>query len=156
MQEKLSEIIIGIETMKALLEKAENDAELDQWGYMRPNMIPLQVASNIFPKIYPRFSEIIQIIGASGMISLPAENAFDSEIRPELDQYLQTDGMNALDRVKQFRLAWDLTMSSSGTRQTQYERYFFGDPVRLSSNLYKNYQKDQHVEDIIKFLNQKN
>ena len=154
--EKLSEIIIGLETMKALLEKAENDAEVDQWGTMAPSLIPLQVASNIFPKIYPRFSEMIQIIGASGMILLPTEKAFYSEIRTELDQYLQADGMNALDRVKLFRLAWDLTMSSFGTRQTQYERYFFGDPVRLSSNLYRNYLKEQHVEDIIKFLNQKN
>ncbi|MEH7416434.1 4-hydroxyphenylacetate 3-monooxygenase, oxygenase component [Neobacillus drentensis] len=154
--EKLSEIIIGLETMKALLEKSENDAELDEWGSMRPSMIPLQVASNIFPKIYPRFSEIIQIIGASGMISLPTESAFDSEIRSELDQYLQADGMNAEERVKLFRLAWDLTMSSFGTRQTQYERYFFGDPIRLSSNLYKNYLKDKHVEEIKGFLNLKN
>lgn len=154
--EKLSEIIIGLETMKALLEKSENDAELDEWGSMRPSIIPLQVASNIFPKTYPRFSEIIQIIGASGMISLPTESSFDSEIRSELDQYLQADGMNAEDRVKLFRLAWDLTMSSFGTRQTQYERYFFGDPIRLSSNLYKNYIKDKHVEGIRGLLNLKN
>jgi 4-hydroxyphenylacetate 3-monooxygenase len=154
-QEKLSEIIIGLETMKALLEKSENDAELDEWGYMRPSMIPLQVASNIFPRIYPRFSEIIQLIGASGMVSLPTEKAFDSEIRVELNQYLQADSMNAVDRVKLFRLAWDLTMSSFGTRQIQYERYFFGDPIRLSSNLYKNYLKDQHVGEISKFLNLK-
>ena len=154
--DKFSEIIIALETMKALLEKSENDAELDEWGSMRPSIIPLQVASNIFPKIYPRFSEIIQLIGASGMISLPTENAFDSEIGSELDQYLQADGMNAEDRVKIFRLAWDLTMSSFGTRQTQYERYFFGDPIRLSSNLYKNYIKDKHVEEIKGLLNLKN
>jgi 4-hydroxyphenylacetate 3-monooxygenase len=123
---------------------------------MRPSIIPLQVASNIFPKIYPRFSEIIQIIGASGMISIPTESAFDSEIRSELDQYLQADCMNAEDRVKLFRLAWDLTMSSFGTRQTQYERYFFGDPIRLSSNLYKNYIKDKYVEEIRGLLNLKN
>lgn len=152
-QEKLSEIIIGLETMKALLEKSENDAELDAWGYMRPSMIPLHVASNIFPRIYPRFCEIIQIIGASGMVSLPTDKAFDSEIRPELEQYLQADGMNAEDRVKLFRLAWDLTMSSFGTRQTQYERYFFGDPIRLASNLSKYYPKDKHIEVISKFLN---
>jgi 4-hydroxyphenylacetate 3-monooxygenase len=151
-QEKLSEIIIGLETMKALLEKSENDAELDEWGYMRPSMIPLQVASNIFPRIYPRFSEIIQLIGASGMVSIPTEKAFDSEIRAELDQYLQADSLNAVDRVKLFRLAWDLTMSSFGTRQTHYERYFFGDPIRLSSNLYRNYRKDQYVGEISKFL----
>lgn len=155
-QEKLSEIIIGLETMKALLEKSENDAELDEWGYMQPSMIPLQVASNIFPRIYPRYCEIIQLIGASGMISLPTENDFGSKIRADLDQYLQADGLNAENRVKLFRLAWELTMSSFGTRQTQYERYFFGDPVRLSSNLYKNYLKDPHVEEINKFLLLKN
>ena len=89
-QEKLSEIIIGLETMKALVEKSENDAKLDEWGPMRPNIVPLQVASTIFPKLYPRFSEIIQIIGASGMISIPTEKAFRSSIRPDLDQYLQS------------------------------------------------------------------
>ncbi|MBM7652711.1 4-hydroxyphenylacetate 3-monooxygenase, oxygenase component [Neobacillus cucumis] len=154
--EKLSEIIIGLETMKALLEKSENDAELDEWGSMRPSLIPLKVASNIFPKIYPRFSEIIQIIGASGMISIPTESAFDSEIQLDLHKYLQADGLNAENRVKLFRLAWDLTMSSFGTRQTQYERYFFGDPIRLSSALYKDYQKDNHVKEISKFLNLNN
>lgn len=153
-QEKLSEIIIGLETMKALLEKAENDAQLDEFGVMRPSMIPLHVASNIFPRIYPRFSEIIQCIGASGMILLPTEKAFQSDIREDLNQYLQAEKMNAEDRVKLFRLAWDLTMSSFGTRQTQYERYFFGDPVRLSSNLYGSYSKDPYVEEVMKFLNQ--
>ncbi|MCM2532663.1 4-hydroxyphenylacetate 3-monooxygenase, oxygenase component [Neobacillus pocheonensis] len=152
-QEKLSEIIIGLETMKALVEKSENDAELDEWGFMRPSIIPFQVASNIFPRIYPRFSEIIQLIGASGIVSIPTEKDFASEIRADLDQYLQATNQTADNRVKIFRLAWDLTMSSFGTRQTQYERYFFGDPVRLSSNLYKNYSKDKHVGVIREFLN---
>ncbi|MEO4055037.1 4-hydroxyphenylacetate 3-monooxygenase, oxygenase component [Solibacillus sp. CAU 1738] len=152
-QEKMSEIIIGLETMKALLEKSENDATLDEWGFMRPNIVPLKVAGNIFPKIYPRFSEIIQLIGASGMISIPTEKAFQSSIRTDLDQYLQAATKTAEERVKIFRLAWDLTMSSFGTRQTQYERYFFGDPVRLLSDLYKSYPKKDYVKTIYNFLN---
>jgi 4-hydroxyphenylacetate 3-monooxygenase len=151
-QEKLSEMIIGIETMKALLEKSEHDAALDEWGYMRPSIFPLQVASNIFPRIYPRFSEIIQLIGASGMVTLPTEKDFDSDIKEDLEHYLQAASENAVDRVKIFRLAWDLTMSSFGTRQTQYERYFFGDPVRLASGLYQQYPKEKHVEIIRDFL----
>ncbi|MBM7650955.1 4-hydroxyphenylacetate 3-monooxygenase, oxygenase component [Neobacillus cucumis] len=149
---KLSEIIVGLETLKALLEKSENDAEIDEWGLMRPSMMPLQVACNIFPQIYPRFSEIVQLIGASGMVSLPSEKAFDSEIRADLDQYLQAQCMTAENRVKVFRLAWDLTMSSFGTRQTHYERYFFGDPIRLSSSLYRTYSKDRYVDRISEFL----
>lgn len=152
-QEKLSEIIIGLETMKALLEKSENNAKIDEFGLMRPSIIPLQIATNIFPKIYPRFSEIIQIIGASGMVSLPSEKAFHSAIKTDLSQYLQGATKSAEDRVKIFRLAWDLTMSSFGTRQTQYERYFFGDPVRLASTLYKTYPKKEHAKVIHKFLN---
>lgn len=154
-QEKLSEIIIGLETMKALLEKAENDAQLDECGTMRPSMIPLQVASNIFPKIYPRFVEIIELIGASGMILLPTEKAFQSNIRTDLDHYLQATQLDAKNRVKLFRLAWDLTMSSFGTRQTQYERYFFGDPIRLASGLYNKYPKKIHAENIRSFLSLK-
>ncbi|RDW17554.1 4-hydroxyphenylacetate 3-monooxygenase, oxygenase component [Oceanobacillus arenosus] len=151
-QEKLSEIIIGLETMKALLEKSENDAALDQWGTMLPDIVPLQVANSLFPKIYPRFTEIIQLIGASGLVGLPTENSFNSPIRADLDQYLQAATKNAEDRVKIFRLAWDLTMSSFGTRQTQYERYFFGDPIRLSSRLYKAYPLTDYVKKVSNFL----
>ncbi|MFJ8234896.1 4-hydroxyphenylacetate 3-monooxygenase, oxygenase component [Ureibacillus sp. NPDC094379] len=151
-QEKISEIIIGLETMKALLEKAENDASLDEYGIMRPSITPLKVASNIYPKLYPRFTEVLQIMGASGMTALPTEKAFQSEIRHDLDQYLQATNTNAEDRVKIFRLAWDLTMSAFGTRQTQYERYFFGDPVRLAGDLYQSYSKEEYVAGVKEFL----
>lgn len=154
-QDKLSEIIVGLETMKALLEKSENDAELDEFGIMRPSMIPLQVAGTVFPKVYPRFCEIIQLIGASGMVTLPTENDFDSNIAADLEKYLRGESRSAPDRVKLFRLAWDLTMSPFGTRQIQYERYFFGDPVRLSTYLYKNYPKDYPIDIVDKFLKNK-
>ncbi|QCR32734.1 4-hydroxyphenylacetate 3-monooxygenase, oxygenase component [Lysinibacillus sp. SGAir0095] len=151
-QEKMSEIIIGIETLKALLEKSENHASLDEWGYMRPDVLPLKVAGNLFPKMYPRFIEIIQLIGASGIITLPTEQAFHSPIRNDLDQYLQAATKPAYDRVKIFRLAWDLSMSAFGTRQTQYERYFFGDPIRLSSELYNSYPVNDYVSKVNQFL----
>ncbi|WP_332646583.1 4-hydroxyphenylacetate 3-monooxygenase, oxygenase component [Lysinibacillus sp. 54212] len=151
-QDKMAEIIIGLETMKALLEKSENNASVDKWGTLCPDIVPLRVASNISPKIFPRFSEIIQLISASGIISIPTENAFQSEVRPDLEQYLQAASKPAEDRVKIFRLAWDLTMSAFGTRQTQYERFFFGDPNRLSCDLYKTYPKQEYVQRVNDFL----
>ena len=154
-QEKIAEIMIGLETMRALREKAENHASPDEYGMMRPDVIPLNVAGVVFPKMYPRFTEIIQIMGASGMITLPTENAFHSGIRKDLDQYLQGATKSAEDRVKVFRLAWDLTMSSFGTRETQYERYFFGDPVRLASQLYKDFPKEPYVNTVSEFLHLK-
>jgi len=152
-QEKASEIIVALETMKALVIKSEVEAKINQWGFMQPDRHTLQVAMNVFPRVYPRFAEIIQLLGASGLMSIPTENAFQSTIRKDLDQYLQSNEDNAEDRVKLFRLAWDLTMSSFGTRQTLYERFFFGDPVRLSTQLYYSYDKDpfvQRVKDMLK------
>ncbi|MEK5070936.1 4-hydroxyphenylacetate 3-monooxygenase, oxygenase component [Sporosarcina sp. FSL K6-1508] len=151
-QEKASEIIVALETMKALIMKSEAEAEIDKWGFMRPDRTTLQIAINLFPRVYPRFTEIIQLLGASGLMSIPTENAFQSSIRKDLDQYLQSKSKNAEDRVKVFRLAWDLTMSSFGTRETLYERFFFGDPIKLSSQLYKSYDKEpfvQRVKDIL-------
>lgn len=152
-QDKIAEIIIGLETMRALLEKSENHASLNKSGYLCPNIVPLKVAGNVFQKVYPRFVEIIQLIGASGMITLPTEKAFTSSIRSDLDLYLQGANVDAKNRVAIFRLAWDLTMSAFGTRQTQYERYFFGDPVRLASDLYNTYPKEPFVSNVRYFLN---
>lgn len=151
-QEKVSEVIIALETLKALVLKSEIEAKLDEWGYMRPNQRTLQVASNIFPKVYTRFSEIIQQISASGIVSIPTEKAFQSDIKNDLDLYLHSKSDNAMTRVKLFRLAWDLTMSAFGTREVQYERYFFGDPVKLSSQLYHTYEKEPYVNRVRNFL----
>ena len=76
MQEKVSEIIVALETMKALVIKSEVEAKLDEWGFMRPDRTTLLVAINIFPRIYPRFTEIIQLLGASGLMTVPTEACF--------------------------------------------------------------------------------
>ena len=147
-QEKASEIIVALETMKALVIKSEVEAEVNEWGFIVPDRTTLQIAINVFPKVYPRFTEIIQLLGASGLMSIPTESSFQSDIRKDLDQYLQSKADNAENRVKLFRLAWDLTMSPFGTRQTLYERFFFGDPVRLTSQLYHTYNKEPYVERV--------
>lgn len=151
-QEKVSEIIVALETMKALVIKSEVEAQLDEWGWMQPDRITLQIAINFFPRVYPRFTEIIQLLGASGLMSIPTENAFQSSIRKDLDLYLQSKGNNAEERVKIFRLAWDLAMSAFGTRETLYERFFFGDPVKLAGQLYHDYDKEPYVNRVRKLI----
>jgi len=156
-QEKISDMIMGLETLKSLLFRAENEATIDMWGTTTPNRDPLFVAVNLFTKLYPQWTQMLQRIGASGMIALPTENDFECvEIKEDLSQYLQTSTLNARERTKLFRLAWDLTMSNFGSRQTLYEQYFFGDPERLHSNLYFGYNRDQYMEQVRQFLNRTN
>lgn len=151
-QEKMSEVIIALETMKAYAVASEANASLDRWGTMTPDFAPLNAARNYFPKIYPRFSEIMQLMGASGLMALPTEEDFQSEIRPDLDKYLQSANSDAYRRVQLYRLAWDVCVSAFGSRQTLYERFFFGDPVRMASALYNGYDKQEYVDRVQEFL----
>ncbi|GIM46910.1 4-hydroxyphenylacetate 3-monooxygenase oxygenase component [Collibacillus ludicampi] len=153
-QEKMAEVIIVLETMKALLLASEVNAKVDQWGIMTPDFKPLNVARNYYPRIYPRLIEIMQLLGASGLMAIPTEEDFNSEIRPDLDKYLQAANSDAYNRVRLYRLAWDVCMSAFGSRQTLYERFFFGDPVRMAGALYHWYDKREYVEYVKEFLKQ--
>ncbi|MBR2558039.1 MAG: hypothetical protein IKE95_06720, partial [Methanobrevibacter sp.] len=54
------------------------------------------------------------------------------------------------------RLAWDMTMSSFGSRQTHYEYYFFGDPVKMGMAYFDNYNKEPYKAMVDKFLESQN
>lgn len=150
--EKISECIINLELMKACLRAGEADAVLDRWGVMCPHRPPLDVARNIFPKMYPRMVEILQLLSSSGMMMIPPQSAFDSPIADDIEKYLVVANMKSQDRVKLFRLAWDIACSAFGGRQTLYERFFFGDPVRMASALYGIYPKEPLMERVREFL----
>jgi 4-hydroxyphenylacetate 3-monooxygenase len=134
-QEKLAELWVGLETMRAFLRAAEADAAIDEWGVMRPAWNPLDAARNLFPRLYPRMVEIIQQIGASGLVAMPSEQDLKGPLAPEIRHYYQSARAEALDRIPLFRLAWDASLSAFASRQVLYERFFFGDPVRMAGAL---------------------
>ncbi len=151
-QSKVAEIVKGLESSKALLIASEINASLNAEGVMIPDKIPLYVAVNQFQETYPRFTEIIQLLGASGMVTLMEESQFHSSIGSELDHYLQGFEVKGRDRVQLFTLAFDLCMSSFGSRQSLYEKFFFGDPIRLSQIIYQSYPTDRYTAFVKEML----
>ena len=150
--EKIAECIINLELMKACLRAGEADAALDQWGVMCPHRPPLDVARNVFPKMYPRMVEILQLLSSSSLMMTPPQSALHSPIHDDIEQYFVVAKLAAQDRVKLFRLAWDIACSAFGGRQVLYERFFFGDPVRMASALYGIYDKEPLMERVRQFL----
>jgi len=138
--EKLAELWVNMETMKAFLRAAEADAALDEWGVMRPAWNPLDAARNLFPRLYPRMVEIIQQIGASGLVAMPVEKDLKGPLAADIKQYYQAARAEAFDRIPLFRLAWDASLSAFASRQVLYERFFFGDPVRMAGALVAGHQ----------------
>jgi 4-hydroxyphenylacetate 3-monooxygenase len=153
-QEKLAEIWVNLETMRAFLRAAEADAQLDEWGVMRPAWDPLDAARNLYPRLYPRMVEIIQQIGASGLVAMPGGDDLTGPLADDIRQYYQAARAEAFERVPMFRLAWDVAVSAFGSRQVLYERFFFGDPVRMAGALVTghNAQIHQYADKVRAFV----
>ncbi|HVS77045.1 MAG TPA: 4-hydroxyphenylacetate 3-monooxygenase, oxygenase component [Steroidobacteraceae bacterium] len=153
-QEKLAEIWVNLETMRAFLRAAEADAALDEWGVMRPAWNPLDAARNLYPRLYPRMVEIIQQIGASGLVAMPTESDLKGPLLEDIRKYYQAARADAFDRIPLFRLAWDASLSAFASRQVLYERFFFGDPVRMAGALVSghNAQIQQCADRVREFI----
>ncbi|RUT28176.1 4-hydroxyphenylacetate 3-monooxygenase, oxygenase component [Paenibacillus zeisoli] len=148
--EKVSDVLVALETLKAFVIASEEQSSMDEWGIMVPNPKPLYAANAWYPKVYPRIVEAIQILGSSDLIMIPSEQDFNSPISPYLDKYLQGVDMDANSKVHLFRLAWELSLSAFGGRQTQYERFFFGSPDTLTERTYSNLSDREKYINIVK------
>ncbi len=151
-QEKIAEVIMTVETMRAFVDSSEANAKVNRWGIMTPDYAPLNAARNLWPRVSPNLVTIVKQIGASGLMAIPPETALDSETRQDIDRYYQAKLASGEERIRLFKLAWDIVGSSFAGRQELYERFFFGDPVRTASNLYNWYKKDPYKERVKEFL----
>jgi 4-hydroxyphenylacetate 3-monooxygenase len=151
-QEDIAEIVIVLETARAMLRAAEADATVNEFGVLTPAWAPLNACRNWYPKVYQRFPAIIRKFGASGLMALPTEADLAGEAAADIGLYLQAKNLNATDRVRLFRLAWDTALSDFAGRQALYEYYFFGDPVRMAEALVRGYDREAHKDRVRQFL----
>lgn len=140
-QGMLSEMIVFRENIKAVIAASEAGAIETPYGTMAPDSNALWVIRMTFPKMFIRMQEIIQLLGASGLVAVPSYAELESESADLVDRFYQSVNSTAEERVKLFRLAFDSSMSGFAGRQQLYERYYTGDPVRLASTLFNSYNK---------------
>ena len=151
-EERLGELMMYTELMKACMRASEADAQLDEWGVMCPDGLPVEITRNLFTSAYPRMVEILQLLGSSSFMIAPNEADFRGPLGPDIEQYLATDTTTARDRVKLFRLAWDIAGSAFGSRQVLYERFFASDPLTRARFLSAMYPKEEVMKRVLDFL----
>jgi 4-hydroxyphenylacetate 3-monooxygenase len=150
--EKTAEIWVNLQVMKALRRTAEVDAELNDYGLMTPAWEPLDAGRNLYPRLYPRMIEIVQQLGASGLVAMPTLADVKGPLVEDIRRYYQSARLGALERIPLFRLAWDTAVSAFGSRQVLYERFFFGDPVRMASRVFEGHDRTTYMEKVREFL----
>jgi anthranilate 3-monooxygenase (FAD)/4-hydroxyphenylacetate 3-monooxygenase len=142
-QEKLGEMVGFLETQKALAYGSVAMSRPRADGVWLPGPAggrgaTVQVAHN-----FRRMIEIIQILVGGGFFSVPTEADVESaEIRPYLDKYLQgRGGVEAEERIRLVKLAWDATGEGFAQRLLQYVTFHSGDPIRLLAASYLGFNK---------------
>ncbi len=147
-QGMLAELIQFTEFVRACLRASEADAKPNASGFMTPSPMPLWTVRMMFPKMFIRMCEIIQTLGAGGLVAVPSYAELSGPMRGDVETYFQAVNADARHRIKLFRLAFDAAVSSFSGRQQLYERYYSGDPVRLAGTLYEIYDKEAYIDRI--------
>lgn len=141
-QQKLGEAVAATEICRALLTAATTNFETTKVGTVQPQLGSLHTLRMHLSANYPKVIETIQILGAGGLLMMPSAQDFASPIAGDLAKYYQgAGGLDATERVRIFKLAWDLCGDGFGQRALQYERYYAGDPVRILAMNYVNSDK---------------
>lgn len=153
-QRDLGEIVQYVEVIRSLLRVAEYEFTINEHGEARPDPDSLETIRGMLPEMYPRVIEVMQTIGAGGLLMSPTEKDFENpELRVDIDKYyVGRSGVSSEERVRLFKLAWDLCGEAFGMRLLQYERYYTGDPLRKRAIFYNKYKKGKQfsmVDDVL-------
>ena len=156
-QEKISEIIDIIETVRSYMRAAEADAgpcqpQNDKGEGIWPAPEPWIAMRNWYPDAYVRIIWIVEQLAAGGLMLTPSQEDVQGPMAETIGKFYQAATMDASQRVALFRLAWDLVGTQFGSRQALYERFFNGDVVRLRQRRYANYDYTRAENAVNSFL----
>lgn len=142
-QNDLGELVQSVEIIRSLLRTAERECDVLPSGEIMPGWVPLETIRGLLPKLYPRAIEVLQIIGAGGLLMSPTDGDLQHpELVEDMEKYFAgRTGINGVERVRLFKLAWDLCGEAFGQRLLQYERYYTGDPIRKRAIFYNSYKR---------------
>lgn len=154
-QQKVGELYMQVDTIEALLHTSETNGFVQENGVFTPSAVQLQVARNLGTSYYSRAISILKEIGAGGFTQLPStliERFEDEALQKQLETYYVGAASSAKQKTALFRIGWELVGSELGSRHDLYERFYTGDPFRIQSLFFENYDKLQLDDYLDTFL----
>jgi 4-hydroxyphenylacetate 3-monooxygenase len=97
-------------------------------GYMTFNRRFMYAALNWCTENYSSIIDILRELCGGGVFQMPADISVmgEPELRKTFETFWNTPQMRAVDRMKLFKLAWDLVGSEFAGRHLQYEKFYAG------------------------------
>jgi 4-hydroxyphenylacetate 3-monooxygenase len=88
----------------------------------------MYAALNWGTEMYSELIDILRQLSGGGVFQMPASVSVmhDPALRLQFETYWQTPQLPALDRIKLFKLVWELVGSEFAGRHQQYEKFYAG------------------------------
>jgi 4-hydroxyphenylacetate 3-monooxygenase len=147
-QVMLAETISIAEFARTCRIGAEAEAHETKFGTFSPAMRHISLWQSMFWKFYNRQCEIINTLGAGGLVGVPSFAELAGGAKKDVEKYFQSVNADSPKRIKLNRLAYDAALSSFAGRQRLYEQYYSGDPMRTQSLMFRMYPKDEHIQRV--------
>ncbi|WP_227998942.1 4-hydroxyphenylacetate 3-hydroxylase family protein [Nocardia australiensis] len=154
-QEKLGELAALVSGVESAVLAAEYTAEPDSAGQWLPGKRALYGSMGLQAEIYPRVLAILRDLVGGGVLQLPSsiEDMTSPVTAADVARYVQSPGVSSEERVKLFKLAWDIIGSEFAGRHQQYEMFYAGAPfVVKGAYTYRNYGYEEPLGQVEQFL----
>jgi 4-hydroxyphenylacetate 3-monooxygenase oxygenase component len=154
-QQQLGEIAMFAEFARTAIFAAEQGAREYGNSMWACDTRPLGALRAALPTWFPRVNEIIRLLGSHNLLTTPSRAALaDPKLRPLIDRYLVGVGVDAEQRSRLFRLAWDFAGTALASRNEQYERFYLGSVGRNLTSLQTFGDRTRAKRLVDRFLNE--
>jgi 4-hydroxyphenylacetate 3-monooxygenase len=105
-------------------------------------------------ELFPRAIHLLRELAGGGVLQVPSsvEELTNPETRPDIERYVRSTGVPSEERIKLFRLAWDLVGTEFAGRHLQYEMFYAGAPYVAKGYAFRNYGYEEALTLVDAFL----
>jgi len=120
----IAEIILHVESLRAILHKAETQCVASASGLAAPDLELVTMGRTLITQNQHKVLHTLRVLSGSGILMAPGKAELaNPELRPFLDQYFIDKDERAEDRFNMLKLARDYGTDSFGGRQLLFEIY---------------------------------
>jgi 4-hydroxyphenylacetate 3-monooxygenase len=152
--EKLGELASLVSIVESAVNSAQFTATIDQQSMARPGAQALYGVMGLQAEIHPRVIGILRDLVGGGVLQVPSSfhELVLEATKEDMERYVSSPGVTAVDRVKLFKLAWDAIGSEFAGRHQQYELFYSGAPFVVKGYAYRNFDYEGPLATIDEFL----
>jgi len=143
---QLGELASLVSIVEGMLLASEASAITNAKGVVIPNPRFLYGVMGLQAELYPRMIHIVRELAGGGPLQVPSSvfELQNEETAKDMNRYITgANGIVAKDKIKLFKVIWELTGSEFAGRHQQYEMFYAGAPFVAKNYSFMNYGFDE-------------